>query len=60
MNKQRMKKELIHVNVLIPKTLRRAIEEHVKTSLHTNISDFVRCAIREKLRRDASKEAHTQ
>ena len=47
------KKELINLNVRIPKTLRDLIEKYVERDLHTNISEFCRDALREKLTRDA-------
>jgi Arc/MetJ-type ribon-helix-helix transcriptional regulator len=47
------KKELINLNVRIPKTLRELLEKYVERDLHTNISEFCRDALREKLARDA-------
>ncbi len=47
------KKELINLNVKIPVTLKQLLEQYVKRDLHTNISEFTREAIREKIQRDA-------
>jgi len=47
------KKELTNLNVKIPTTLKKLLEEHVKHDLHTNISEFTREAIRQKLEREA-------
>ena len=52
-----MKKELINLNVKIPKTLRELIERYVKCDLHTNMSEFTRDALREKLVKDAPELA---
>jgi len=48
-----VKKELVNINVRIPLTLKRLIEEFVKRDLHANLSEFCRDALREKLARDA-------
>jgi hypothetical protein len=60
------KKELANLNVRLPATLRKLIEEYVKRDMHTNASEFTRDALREKLAKDAPelyarffKEAHT-
>lgn len=47
------KKELTNINVRIPKTLRDLIQRYVEADMHTNLSDFTRDALREKIRRDA-------
>lgn|GEM_PF-2084469 len=47
------KKELTNLNVKIPTTLKQLLLQYVKRDLHTNISEFTREAIREKLRKDA-------
>jgi len=52
-----VKKELINLNVKIPKTLRELIEDYVKRDLHTNMSEFTRDALREKLAKDAPELA---
>lgn len=47
------KKELTNLNVRVPTSLKELLEEFVKRDLHTNISEFTREALREKLARDA-------
>jgi len=46
------KKELVNINVRIPRTLKEAIEKYVKKDFHTNLSEFTREALREKIQRD--------
>jgi len=48
-----MVKELINLNVRVPKTLKELLEKYVSADMHTNISEFTREALREKLQRDA-------
>jgi Arc/MetJ-type ribon-helix-helix transcriptional regulator len=47
------KKEMTTINVAIPQTMRDLIEQFVSMDTHTNISEFVRDAIRQKLQKDA-------
>jgi len=47
------KKYLVNLNVKIPTTLKQLLEQYVKRDLHTNISEFTREALREKIQRDA-------
>jgi len=47
------KKELRNINVRIPKTLKDLIQKYVAADMHTNLSDFTRDALREKIQRDA-------
>jgi len=50
----RMKsKEAININVRIPLTLKETIERHILLDTHLNFSDFVRDALRAKLRSEA-------
>ena len=47
------KKELPRLNVRVPARLKRLIKKYVQNGLHTNVSEFARDALREKLARDA-------
>ena len=47
------KKELETLNVRVPATLKGLIAEFVLKDCHTNISDFTRDALRQKLEKDA-------
>lgn len=47
------KKELVNINVAIPQTMKDLIETFVSMDTHTNLSEFVRDAIRQKLQKDA-------
>ena len=47
------KNELVNINVRIPKALKELILKYVKCDLHTNLSEFTRDALREKIQRDA-------
>lgn len=47
------KKELVNLNVRIPETLRELIEQYLRCDCHTNVSEFTRDALREKLAKDA-------
>ena len=42
-----------NLNIRVPSTLKELIEKYVSMGTHTNISDFTRDAIRQKLRKDA-------
>lgn len=52
-----IKKELLNLNVKIPKTLKEVMQKYVKCDLHTNLSEFTRDALREKIQRDAPELA---
>lgn len=47
------KKEHVNLNVRVPKKLKEIIEKLVEYDLHNNMSEFVRDALREKLKREA-------
>jgi Arc/MetJ-type ribon-helix-helix transcriptional regulator len=47
------KKELVNLNVRVPTTLKELIKKYIECDCHTNISDFARDALREKLAKDA-------
>ena len=47
------KKEMENLNIRVPSTLKELIQKYVLMDTHTNISDFTRDAIRQKLRKDA-------
>jgi len=47
------KKEMTCINVSIPQTMKDLIEQFVSMDTHTNLSEFVRDAIRQKLQSDA-------
>ena len=47
------KKEIDSLHVRVPSTLKELMEKYVALDCHTNISDFTRDALREKLKRDA-------
>jgi Arc/MetJ-type ribon-helix-helix transcriptional regulator len=47
------KKEMENLNVRVPSTLKELIEKFVSLDCHTNISDFTRDALRQKLQKDA-------
>jgi len=46
------KKILVNLNIRIPQQLKETLEQHLQRTLHVNLSEFTREAIREKLRRD--------
>ena len=46
-------KEFTILNVRIPKTMREIIDVIVRADMHSNVSEFVREAIREKIKREA-------
>jgi len=48
-----VKKELVNLNVKLPKTLKDLMRKYVKCDLHTNLSEFTRDALREKIQHDA-------
>lgn len=48
-----VKNELVNINVKVPRTLKELIQKYVKCDLHTNLSEFTRDALREKIQRDA-------
>ncbi|MBS7615007.1 hypothetical protein KEJ18_04675 [Candidatus Bathyarchaeota archaeon] len=48
-----MAKELANLNVRVPVRLKILLEKYVSTDMHTNISEFTREALREKLLREA-------
>ena len=52
-----VKKELVNLNIKLPKTLKDLMAKYVKCDLHTNISEFTREALREKIQRDAPELA---
>lgn len=39
-------------NVRLPKTLKQAIRVYIAADMHSSMSDFVKDALREKLKRD--------
>jgi len=47
------KKETDIIGVVVPKQMRKILQQHVERDMHLNLSDFVREAIREKLQREA-------
>jgi len=47
------RKELTTICVMIPTTMRELIEQFISLDTHTNLSEFVRDAIRQKLQKDA-------
>jgi len=47
------RKDLTTICVMIPQTMRDLIEQFVSMDTHTNLSEFVRDAIRQKLQKDA-------
>jgi len=48
-----MKKELITLSVRVPSKLREVMELYLQCNLHTNLSEFTRDAVREKIQREA-------
>ena len=48
-----VKKELVNINVRIPRTLKELIDEYIERDLHANLSEFIREALREKIQKDA-------
>jgi len=52
-----VKKELVNLNIRVPKTLKDLMRKYVKCDLHTNLSEFARDALREKIVRDAPELA---
>ena len=46
-------KEVVNINVRIPLTLKEVIERHISLNTHLNFSDFVRDALRAKIRTEA-------
>ena len=47
------KKDLTTICVMVPQTMKGLIETFVSMDTHTNLSEFVRDAIRQKLQKDA-------
>jgi len=47
-----MEEKLVHMTVRVPKTLRDLIKQHIELDTHINESEFVRDALREKIRRE--------
>lgn len=47
-----VKKESVAINVKIPITLRDIINEAIMRDCHTNLSDFTRDALRQKIEKD--------
>jgi len=47
-----IKKENVYVTVRMPKTLAELIDRYVLANTHQNRSEFIRDAIREKIRRE--------
>ena len=47
------KKELTWLNIRLPKTLKKLIEQCIQFDCHTNASEFTRDALREKIAKDA-------
>lgn len=47
-----MEEKLVHMTVRVPKTLRDLIRQHIELDTHINESEFVRDALREKIRRE--------
>lgn len=47
-----VKKESVNLNVKIPATLKDLINEAIVRDCHTNISDFTRDALRQKIEKD--------
>jgi Arc/MetJ-type ribon-helix-helix transcriptional regulator len=52
LKKMAVKKESVALNVQIPITLRDLINEAITRDCHTNISDFTRDALRQKIEKD--------
>ena len=48
-----VKNELVNINVKVPRTFKELIQKYVKCNLYTNLSEFTRDALREKIQRDA-------
>ena len=48
-----MEKRDAYIGVRVPKTLKELIQKVVELDAHLNEADFVRDAIREKIKRDA-------
>ena len=46
------KKMLVNLNVRIPQKLKETLNQHLQLTLHVNLSEFTRDALREKLTRD--------
>ena len=46
------KKKLANLNVRIPQNLKEILNQHLELTLHVNLSEFTRDALREKLVRD--------
>ncbi|MEJ5327730.1 MAG: ribbon-helix-helix domain-containing protein [Candidatus Bathyarchaeia archaeon] len=53
----KVKKELVNLNVKIPKNMAEAIQGLIKNELFTNTSEFVREAIRKQVQNIETKEA---
>ena len=47
------RKDLTTICVMIPQTMRGLIEEILSKDTHTNLSEYVRDAIRQKIQKDA-------
>lgn len=46
------KKMLVNLNVRIPQKLKEKLNQHIQLTLHLNLSEFTRDALREKMTRD--------
>lgn len=47
------RKELTTICVMIPSPMRKLIEQFVSIDTHTNLSEFVRDALRQKLQKES-------
>ena len=58
MEKEKVKRKTETVSSKIPYNLRLAMKRYIELDTHLNESDFIRNAIREKIRRDAPGIIH--
>jgi len=54
----KVKKELVNLNLRIPKSMGEAIQQTVRNGLYANTSEFVRDSIRKQLEALGVEDAH--
>jgi len=54
----KVKKELVNLNLKIPKSMGEAIQQTVRNGLYANTSEFVRDSIRKQLEAIDVEDAH--
>lgn len=47
------KENMVHLNVRVPRNLKKLMKDYIDLDTHKDLSEFTRDAIREKIQRDA-------